>query len=125
MSITWFNDKPKNLIATIHENHITLNKTATTYFENAYQVMLGFDKANDLIIIKPLTKDLAMKNTIPNNQKYKITVKSSYSRVTNKAFVNEIINIFELNLNNDTIKYRCYFDETNNQLNINIKEAIV
>lgn len=124
MSVIWFDNKPKNLVATIHENHITLNKHATSYFENAYMVMLGIDKENDLIIIKPLMKDFAMKKVIADNQKYKITVRNSYSRVTNKAFIKEIVKHFSLRLNDNTLKYHCYFDEHNTQLNINIKEEI-
>jgi hypothetical protein len=49
MGIVWFNEKPKIGVATLSENNITLNKAATTYFENAYSVMLRhwFSRSKD------------------------------------------------------------------------------
>ena len=75
MEISWFNDKPKDCVATLSAGNITLNKMATIYFENAFSVMLGIEKSGHKIVIKPLLKAEAMRHDIPDNRKYRITVR--------------------------------------------------
>jgi protein gp37 len=87
MSFTWFHEKPKEVIVTLASGNITLNKQASMFFEHAFAVMLGVNHHTHQIAIKPLTKEAAMSHVIPENQKYKITLKSSYARITNKAFI--------------------------------------
>ena len=90
--------KPKDCVVTLNQGNITLNKMSTTYFENAYSVMLGIEKDKQMIVIKPLLKAEALSHAIPDNKKYRITVRSSYSRVTNKAFVEEITELFGIDI---------------------------
>jgi hypothetical protein len=53
MNFTWASKKPLDEIATLYEANITLNKSATSYFENAYVVLLGLDRDSQAIAIKP------------------------------------------------------------------------
>lgn len=84
MNFTWASKKPLDEIATLYEANITLNKSATSYFENAYVVLLGLDRDSQAIAIKPITKEELKLGFIPESQQHNITVKSSYSRVCNK-----------------------------------------
>ena len=124
MQIDWFNEKPKDCIATLSAGTITLNKPATNYFENAYSVMLGSDKKNKLIVIKPLNKMDASRHDIPDNKKYRITVRSSYSRVTNKAFLEEIKEITGFPFTDDSHKFRANWDVKEQIMIIDLKEEI-
>ncbi|MBU1094026.1 MAG: hypothetical protein KKH01_06160 [Firmicutes bacterium] len=124
MEITWFNEKPKDCIVTLAAGNITLNKPATVYFENAYSVMLGFDKAKKLIVVKPLNKTDAIRHDIPENQKYRITVRSSYSRVTNKAFMEEMSELANLNLEFETHKYKANWNSKDQLLIVDMKEEL-
>jgi len=124
MEITWFNEKPKDLIVTLAAGNITLNKPATTFFENAYSVMLGFQKDKKMIVIKPLNKAEAMRHDIPESNKYRITVRSSYSRVTNKAFMAEISGLAQIDLSQDAHKYKALWDHKNQILLVDLKEEI-
>ncbi|CCV64359.1 Conserved hypothetical protein [Alteracholeplasma palmae J233] len=125
MSIQWFNETPKAAVATLTSANITFNKTATYYFETAYQVMMGFDKDKSIIVVKPLSKAVALRGDIPEQSRYNITVKSSYSRVTNKAFIQTISEQFELTFAETGNKYSSTWDEKNNFLVINLKEEII
>jgi hypothetical protein len=122
MEITWFNEKPKDLVVTLAAGNITLNKPATTFFENAYSVMLGFDKDKSIIVIKPLNKEESMRHDIPDKSKYKITVRSSYSRVTNKAFMDIISEMMQLNFENEVHKFKATWESKNHILVVDLKE---
>ena len=117
MQINWFNEKPKDCVVTVATGNITLNKPATIFFETAYSVMLGFNKDEKLVFIKPLTKEAAIKHDIPENAKYRISVRSSYSRVANKAFAN-------LNLDVTTYKFKANWDSKEKVLVVDLKEEI-
>ena len=124
MAIIWFNEKPKEGVVTIAQGHLTLNKPATTFFESAYSVMLGIDPDDKKVIIKPLDKATALRHDIPDTKKYRITVRSSYSRITNKAFVEELTGLFNLDFKNETIKFPAEWDNKQKVLVINMKEEI-
>ncbi|HBG33663.1 MAG: hypothetical protein A2084_00065 [Tenericutes bacterium GWC2_39_45] len=124
MEITWFNEKPKDCVVTLAAGSLTLNKPATTYFETAYSVMLGIDKSNKLIVIKPLSKSDAIRHDIADNKKYRITVRTSYSRVTNKAFMEEISDLSKLNLEIETHKYKATWDSKEQILIVDLKEEL-
>lgn len=124
MEITWFNEKPKDCIVTLAKGNLTLNKPATTFFENAYSVMLGYNKDKQTVFIKPLNKEHALRHDIPGSSKYRITVKSSYSRVTNKAFMEEIVSIAHIDLENETKKYKANWNEKEQILVMDLKEEV-
>lgn len=124
MNITWFNEKPKDLIVTLAKGNVTLNKPTTTFFENAYSVMLGYNKDQKTIFIKPLDKEHALRQDIPDSNKYRITVKSSYSRVTNKAFMDEISEIANLDLTKDAKKFKASWLEKEQILIVDLKEEV-
>lgn len=124
MEITWFNEKPKDCIVTIAAGNITLNKAATNFFESAYSVLLGMERNQRLIVIKPLSKAEAIRHDIPESNKYKITVRSSYSRVTNKAFIEEISQLVGVDFNQDTKKYKASWQSKDQLLMVDLKEEI-
>lgn len=121
MNFQWFHEKPKEVIVTLASGNITLNKQASTYFEHAYNVMLGVDDKTHKIAIKPLTKAEAMSHAIPDNKKYKITIRSSYARITNKAFMEEIMALSGLNLLDESIKYPATWDNKEQILIVDLK----
>ena len=121
MNFQWFHEKPKEVIVTLASGNITLNKQASTYFEHAYNVMLGVDEQTHKIAIKPLTKAESMSQAIPDNKKYKITLRSSYARITNKAFMEEIMSLSGLNLLNESIKYPATWDNKEQILIVDLK----
>jgi hypothetical protein len=124
MDIVWFNEQPKEGVVTLNAGSITLNKSATTYFENAYSVMLGTDPIKKYIVIKPLSKAEAVSNVIPQYKKYRISVHVSYSRITNKAFMNEVMEIAGLDLKNETYKFPATWNKTEQVLVVDLNGGV-
>ncbi len=124
MQINWFNEKPKDCVVTVAKGNLTLNKAATNFFESAYSVMLGLDKEKKLFFIKPLSKESAVKHDIPDNAKYRITVRSSYSRVANKAFIAELSDMIVMNLDDRSYKFKANWNAKDNMLIVNLKEEL-
>ena len=124
MEITWFNEKPKDLIVTLAKCSLTLNKPATTFFDTAYSVMLGYNKEQRSIFIKPLDKEHALRHDVHDKNKYRITVKSSYSRVTNKAFMDEVSQFAEIELNDDSKKFKASWLEKEQILVVDLNEEV-
>lgn len=124
MQINWFNEKPKDCVVTVAKGNLTLNKPATNFFESAYSVMLGLNKDEKLFFIKPLSKEAAVKHDIPENAKYRISVRSSYSRVANKAFVAELSDLVALNLDEKSYKFKANWNSKDNILIVDLKEEL-
>ncbi len=121
MSFTWFHEKPKEVVVTLASGNITLNKQASSYFEHAFAVMLGVQHDTHRIAIKPLIKEVAMSQVIPENQKYKITLKSSYARITNKAFMEEIMQLSGLDLQLSPMKFPASWNDKEQVLVVDLK----
>jgi hypothetical protein len=86
--------------------------------------MLGIEKEKKLIIIKPLSKADAHRHDIPDKNKYKITVRASYSRVTNKAFMEEISEFAGIDFDKGTHKFKSDWDPSHQVLIVDLKEAV-
>lgn len=125
MAVTWFNDNQKDLIATIQDNNITLNKTCKNLIEYAYNVMLGLDIDEKIVHIKPLTKEDVLRGDISENEQYKITIRSSYARVSNKSFINEIKKSINLDDLTNPKKYVVTYDEISKTVLINLNKEVL
>lgn len=125
--IKWFDikEKDKNLIATICDTNITVNKHSCKYLESAYTVMLGIDHEKRLIYIKPLSKDVATRGDIPASAQYNLSLRSTYARVSNVDFIKEIKSILKIeSFKGHPKKYAVSFCEKERYLIINLKEEV-
>ncbi|MDD3842732.1 MAG: hypothetical protein WC088_01395 [Candidatus Izemoplasmatales bacterium] len=121
-NFNWASKKTLDDIATLYGSNITLNKSASTYFEDAYIVLVGLDPEAMQIAIKPLKKEEAINSYIPEDQWHNITVKSSYSRVCNKAFMNEVSEMMNLSFeNNLSHKFKAFWSKKEDALIIDLK----
>ena len=96
MKIEWLNKVDTSSAVTIYENNICLNKQASNYFLDAYSVAIGIDSETNNIIIKNVSKEEAESLVIDKENLNKISIKSSYGRITGKKIVDQIS--FALNL---------------------------
>ncbi len=120
-NFVWASKKPLDDIATLYDSNITLNKSASSYFENAYVVLLGLDHVNKRIAIKPVTKEEVSLGYIPEEQRHNITLKSSYSRICNKSFLTEVSELMNLKFgNNESYKYKAVWSEKDNALIVDL-----
>jgi len=79
-----------NNIVSIYETNITLNTQATSKFKNAYRVMIGIDNEKGIIAFRPLSIEDIDKFGIDEKTTYKISIGSSYSRISNKKIIKEL-----------------------------------
>jgi hypothetical protein len=122
----WASKKPLDELATLYGSNITLNKSATAYFESAYVVLVGLDPENRQIAIKPLSKEDTLSGFIPEDQWHNITVKSSYSRICNKLFMQEVGELLNLSFeNNQSYKFKAAWNEKDKALIIDLKRREV
>src|SRR5690606_3982573 len=124
MNITWFNGEPKEIVVTLTPIHLTINKPGTQFFETANQVMLGYDEKNQLLFIKPLSKSEVLRGDIPEHTRYNISINTSYGRITNKAFITRISQLFNLNLTDKGLKYKAQWIQSQNMLEVSLKEVV-
>lgn len=126
MSFIWASKKPKDGIATLYESNITLNKAASSHFENAYNVLLGLDPETNKIAVKPITKEEYDIGAIPQEKRHKITVKASYARVSNKKFIKEVANLINIDLsNNNSFKYKTKWSTEESLLIVDLNQPEV
>ena len=110
----WISRKKVDEVATIYDSNITLNKSATSYLEKAYVVMLGLDTEKKLIAIKPIRKGDTELEYIPEEQRHNITIKSSYSRISNKRFIEDIAKMINLDFEEKNYyKFGAYWSYSN------------
>lgn len=122
----WVSKKPLDELATLYEANITLNKSATNYFESAYVVLLGLDKTNKMIAVKPITKEEVSLGYIPEEQRHNITIKSSYSRVCNKLFLSEVAELLNLDFTKkNSYKFKAHWNKDEEALIIDLNKEEV
>ena len=120
----WVSRKKTDEVATIYESNITLNKSATSYLEKAFVVLLGIDKEKHLIAIKPIKRGDIELEYIPKDQRHNITIKSSYSRISNKHFIQDVSKLVELNFEeNNYYKFPAYWSESEQSLIIDLNKG--
>jgi len=123
----WASKKPLDELATLYEANITLNKSATVYFEHAYVVLLGLDRDKKFIAVKPITKEEISMGFIPKEQQHNITVKSSYSRICNKLFLKEVAELMGLKYeeHHQSYKFKVSWDKVEKVLVIDLNKREV
>jgi len=123
MSFVWASKKPIDGVATLYESNITLNKAASTHFEQAYSVLLGIDHNTMRIAVKPISKEEVNLGTIPEEKRHKITVRSSYARVSNKKFMKEVSIASKLDLSNKkAFKFKTTWSKEDSALIIDLND---
>jgi hypothetical protein len=117
MNIIWSRNGVANISVTLYESNITLNKSVCSYFENVNYVLLGLDKENRLLAIKPVTKESIDLGIYSKLHLHKISLGKSYGRISNKNFMKEVADEFKLDYTKDSgIKYDAQFDEKQDTL---------
>jgi hypothetical protein len=126
MSFVWTSKKPNDGVATFYESNITLNKAASSHFENAYNVLLGLDKESKKVALKPMTKEEVDIGAVAKEKRHRITVKSSYARVSNKKFIKEVADLANVELtDNNSVKFKAKWSKEDGFLVIDLNDPEV
>ena len=120
--IKWFNVKPRNGVATLYNNNITLNTVAMDPFEIAYKVQVGLSEEGN-IIIKPLTKAFVESGKLDENSLLKIEMRKSFARIASVSLMKQISEALNITLSKSPIQYETTWDSVENILTIHVKGA--
>lgn len=121
MDFEWSTNDIAKKTVTIYNTNLTLNKAACRHFEDVNYVLLGLDQKNNLLGIKPVQKQEIDSQIYPEDQLHRISIGKSYGRISNKTFINELSQIYRLDLSdNKYYKYDARFDVIHQILLVNL-----
>lgn len=124
MSVEWFTNE-KEKYATIYESSITLNTVAANYFKNTYSTVIGFDKENNNLLIKPISKEEVDVRNISSDDLHSISIKPSFGRITGKSIIKKLILYFPIDFKNSkSHKYICEWSNEEKLLKILLEREI-
>lgn len=124
MSVEWFTNE-KEKYATIYESSITLNTVAANYFKNTYSTIIGFDKENNNLLIKPISKEEVDVRNISSDDLHSISIKPSFGRITGKNIIKKLILYFPIDFKNSkSHKYICEWSNEEKLLKILLEREI-
>lgn len=124
MSVEWFTNE-KEKYATIYESSITLNTVAANYFKNTYSTIIGFDKENNNLLIKPISKEEVDVRNISSDDLHSISIKPSFGRITGKNIIKKLILFFPIDFKNSkSHKYICEWSNEEKLLKILLEREI-
>lgn len=117
MNIEWLFKEGKNNAVTIHNNNITLSKTATSFFLDSYGIIIGIDKETKNLVIKKITQEQIENFEYKKEDLYTLTIKPTYGRINSRQLVNNISKYYELNFdNNQSYKFNANWNNGSNML---------
>ena len=106
MEFEWSTNDIAKKTVTIYSTNLTLNKAACRHFEEVNFVLLGLDRKNNILGIKPVGKQEINEEIYSEDQLHRISIGKSYGRISNKNFISElsqeykvIINVLNMMLN--------------------------
>lgn len=115
MEIKWLNAGEREGTASFYSTNITLNTVASTPFEYAYRVQIGFDEKGNVVIM-PINKDKVLRGDMDEYNLLKIAVKKTYSRISSTEIMRQIGRVLNVEFSDEPKKYKTSWDDTNNIL---------
>lgn len=124
--LEWFSTINKNDYVSINNKSITFPTSSKKIFDTAYKVMLGFDKDEKIIIVSVVDSDRANRGDFDQSLLNHVSVGKSYSRITNKSFIEHLIDLNLLNFSkSQNLKFKASYNEKINGYIIDLKEEIL
>lgn len=124
MNIEWINKEKETSAVTIYNNNITFSKQASTLFENAYGIAIGYDLEGNNIVMKKVTKDEIMNKSVDKDDVYILTMKPSFGRINSKKLINELNKYIKLDFNSKmAYKFSAKWNNALKMLIVNTEEV--
>lgn len=97
MSIIWHKEEELEIYVTISSNCIILNKHCSNLLVDYSHCMLGFEDADNSIVIKPVGLETISKSST-DAKIYRLNFTESYSRISCTDFINTLKSDYDLKL---------------------------
>lgn len=112
-------------VASIYDNHITLNKSLLKYFSDAYRVRIAVDKDKQEVFIFVVSKDYALSGELINSSLLNISLSKTYARVCSRPLIEYLSNVFNFKLGKKEFKrYKAWYDEEKKVIIVNMREEM-
>lgn len=118
----WVKGNVYTLIVTLYPTNITLNSSAASYFQDVRWSMIGLDKKNLQLGIRPITKRDVDLKLVSMEQLHKVSVGKGYARISNKMIIDEISGIIQQPIT--ALKINAVFDEKENMLIADLSDLV-
>lgn len=124
MEIKWLSNGMTGSVS-IYETNITLNTVASSYFENAFSVLVGCNVTDKTLVIKALNKEESTNGVYNKTDLHQISIKPSYGRINGKNIVRGICSFFSLDFSKQKLyKFSCSWDISSKSLIVDMREEI-
>ncbi|MDD4000061.1 MAG: hypothetical protein PHX62_04110 [Bacilli bacterium] len=124
MNIKWFPKTAQGAVS-IYETNITLNKVASVYFKDSYKTLVGYDKENNLLLIKALNKEESSLPKYNDCDLHSISIKPSYARINGKGIVENLKEYHPLDFSKKSLyKYKCDWEASQKMLKVYLKKEV-
>lgn len=116
----WIKNTINTGIVTFAETNITFNNLLAKNFADIRWVRVGISPEKKMLAVKPVQKKDIESNRYPKDELYKISIGTSYARITSK----ELIRVVSSTMKKDIIgsKFDATYDDAENMLVINLKK---
>ena len=116
----WIKGSVYHMIITLYPTNITLNSSVVNKLSDIRWVMLGLDRDELKLAIKPVTKREIDLKLVDLDQLHKVSIGNGYGRISNKAIMQEVSQL--LNRDITGIKLEVEFDESENMIIADLKD---
>jgi len=116
----WVTGNAHALIVRVYPTNITLNASASSYFNDVRYVTIGFNKESMKVAIKPVTKREVDLKLVPLEQLHKVSIGKGYGRISNKLVCDEISALIEQPLTGQ--RFLSQFDAKSHMLVIDLAQ---
>ncbi len=118
----WVQSNTTVMIVTIYPNNLTLNSLAAEYFDDIRWCMIGIDKKELKVAIKPITKREVDLKLYPMENLHKLSLGKGYARISSKSIISEISSLIDKEINGN--KFIAAFDEKERMLIVDLKKGV-
>ena len=116
----WIESSVSSLIVTLTSSSITLNAASASYFQEVRYCMIGLDKENYTLGIKPIKKSDVERKIVSISHLHKISNGKGYSRITSKTISDQIALLMNQELINE--KLNAIYDHDQAMLLIDLRQ---
>ena len=118
----WVKSNVYSLVVTLNPTNITLNSSAAAYFQDIRWCMIGIDKKNLSLAIRPVTKREVDLQLVSKEQLHKVSIGKGYARISNKAIIEELSILLKQTI--DGLKMHAQFSDKENMLVFDLSELM-
>lgn len=111
---TWVRSSGSGMTLTISSGALTLSSSAAAHFQHVRYVMVGIDKENGRVALRPISRRVQEQGTIPADALYRISIGKGYARVTSKSVIRQLSEAFGRSF--DHVRCPAYYDEEEDML---------